>query len=198
MTEPHNNLNYNVFVRFRFNPVMRKTFQQEHIVPEYFVPLLAPWPALDSACVCRVPATAQGRYGPLSREYSLTAQGGFAEVLGLAAELCELMTPVTGTGQQPARASPPAGPLRRRVRSMPGCQGEGAGTATIAAQCVDFRRSTAAGRWVLMWVEFTKRVNAGPDGQGAEDRFPHTFPAPATTDGGVRAMGRRAILPASA
>ncbi len=151
-----------------------------------------------SLCLPRPSHSTRKVRAPEGCEYSLTAQGGFAEVLGLAAELCELMTPVTGTGQQPARASPPAGPLRRRVMSMPGCQGEGAGTATIAAQCVDFRRSTAAGRWVLMWVEFTKRVNAGPDGQGAEDRFPHTFPAPATTDGGVRAMGRRAILPASA
>src|SRR5690606_11770324 len=78
-----------------------------------------------SLCLPRPSHSTRKVRAPEGCEYSLTAQGGFAEVLGLAAELCELMTPVTGPGQQPARASPPAGPLRRRVRSMPGCQGEG-------------------------------------------------------------------------
>lgn len=106
-TEPDNDLNYNVFVRFRFNPVMRKTFYQEHIVPEHFVPPLVPWPRFRfRLCLSRPSHDTRKVRAHEGCEYSLTAQGGFAEMLGLAAELCELMTPVAGTGQQPARAIP--------------------------------------------------------------------------------------------
>jgi hypothetical protein len=98
-------------------------------------------------CLSR-PITAQGRYGPMKAVSTLHGSGRLCRS---AWACCRTMR----ADDACCRHRPAAGPRHPfqrdryagEIMSIPGCQGESAGPATIVAQCVDFRRSAAAGRW---------------------------------------------------